>query len=101
MKAAALMPGRALATAFVIWFVHFMLCWAVAEFWAEDAPATRLAWAFTAAALLAIAVHAARLRSLGRHGEDDPPTLRIARGANAIAAVAVLFTAVPTIVWRA
>ncbi len=101
MKAAALMPGRTLATAFVIWFVHFMLCWAASEFWAADAPATWLAWAFTAAALLAIGVHAAWLRRLGRHREVDQPTLRIARGANAIATVAVLFTALPTIVWRA
>lgn len=101
MKPSSLAPGRAIATALVIWFVHFMLCWAVAEFRAEDVPATRLAWAFTVAALLAIAVHGARLRRLGRHGDDDLPTLRIARGANAIAAVAVLFTALPTIVWRA
>lgn len=100
MTAVARVPVRRMAAALVVWFAHFMLCWAVAEFGPGGAPAAGLAGLFTVLALFAIGVQAWRLRGLEPRREDDLTALRIARGASAIAAVAVVFTALPALVWR-
>ena len=42
--------GAPILAAFAIWFVHFVLCWAVAEVWPQGRLANRLAWGFTVAA---------------------------------------------------
>lgn len=94
---------RMIITAFTIWFVHFVACWAAVEIWPEGPMANRLAWAFTALALLAMGVHFVRLGRGGPgaalHAEVTGFSRRFARGAIAIATVAVLFTALPSIVF--
>jgi hypothetical protein len=93
--------GRPAMTAFLIWFAHFVLCWAAVEIWPTEARANHLAWVFTALALLAMAVHGVRIeRTLGRTtGRDELAAFnrRFAHGAIAIATVAVLFTALPSL----
>ena len=87
-------------TAFVIWFAHFMLCWTAVEIWPNEPRANHLAWVFTALALLTMAVHFVRIeRAIRRTTERDELAdfnRRFARGAIAIATVAVLFTALPS-----
>jgi uncharacterized membrane protein YidH (DUF202 family) len=64
-----------------------------------NAHANALAWAFTAIALLAVGVHAVRLKA--QHADGDLPgwSYRLARGAVAIATAAVVFTALPSLVF--
>lgn len=88
-------------TAFVIWFVHFLLCWAAVEVWPAQARANHLAWVFTAIALMAMAVHHVRLQRRSARGELTDFNRRFGRGAVAIATLAVAFTALPSIVFRA
>jgi uncharacterized membrane protein YidH (DUF202 family) len=85
-------------TAFVIWFAHFMLCWGAVEIWPSESRAHQLAWVFTAMALLAMGVHFVRTEREGGRGELAGFSRRFARGAIAIATVAVLFTALPSLV---
>jgi succinate dehydrogenase hydrophobic anchor subunit len=92
---------RPAMTAFVIWFAHFMLCWVAVEIWPSGSRANQLAWVFTAIALLAIGVHFARLLRQSVRSPLDQFSHRFARGAIAIATVAVLFTAIPSLVWLA
>jgi hypothetical protein len=84
--------------AFSIWFAHFMLCWAAVEIWPQAWPANALAWGFTAIALLALGVEWLRLNRRTGRGELPDPARRLARGAIAIATVAVSLTAFPSVV---
>lgn len=99
MKALKQSSGQPIVTAFAIWFVHFMMVWAVGEIWPHQWTANALAWAFTAIALLAVGVHHVRLKA--RHADGDLPgwNYRFARGAVAIATAAVVFTALPSVVF--
>lgn len=90
-----------LVAAFVIWFLHFLLCWAAAELlWPRQWLANGLAWAATVLALGALAWHWRRLggRAPGEEGLVGWAH-QIGRGATAIAGVSVLFSAVPSLVW--
>ena len=91
--------GQPIVTAFAIWFVHFMMLWAAGEIWPHQWTANTLAWAFTAIALLAVGVHYVRLKA--RHAAGDLPgwSYRLAQGAVAIATAAVVFTAMPSLVF--
>lgn len=91
--------GQPIVTAFAIWFVHFMMVWAAGEIWPHQWTANALAWAFTAIALLAVGVHYVRLKA--QHADGDLPgwSYRFARGAVAIATAAVVFTALPSVVF--
>jgi hypothetical protein len=88
-----------IVTAFAIWFVHFMLCWAAGEIWPHQWTANALAWGVTVIALLAMGVHFVRVKA--RHAEGPLPVwnYRFAQGAIAIATAAVLFSALPSIVF--
>ncbi|MBC7942228.1 MAG: hypothetical protein H7Z19_21160 [Chitinophagaceae bacterium] len=99
MKALNRSSWAPLVTAFGIWFVHFMVCWAGAEIWPHRWAANALAWAVTAIALLAVGVHFVHVRS--RHADGELPgwIYRFAQGAAAIATAAVLFSALPSIVF--
>ena len=100
MTSSALRPVRGLIlTAFSIWFVHFLLCWAAVEIWPGQPLANRLAWAFTVLALAAMGWHFSRVQRLSGQGGLVGFSRRFAQGAVAIATVALLFTAVPTLVF--
>jgi hypothetical protein len=90
---------RPVVTAFAIWFVHFMTLWAAGEIWPQQWAANAVAWACTAIALLAVGVH--HLRVKASHADGDLPgwSYRFARGAVAIATAAVVFTALPSLVF--
>lgn len=90
----------ALVAPFAVWFAHFLGCWAAAELWPRGAWANPLAWGFTLLALLALGVAARRLRREDAPGTEAAPARRIARGALALAVLAVLFTAWPSVVLR-
>lgn len=96
MKGPHRSSGRPIVTAFVIWFVHFISIWAAGEVWPNQWTANALAWGFTAIALLAVGVHYLRLKA--RHADGGLPgwSYRFARGAIAIAAAAVVFSALPS-----
>jgi hypothetical protein len=98
MKAFGTPIKRPAMTAFVIWFAHFMLCWVAVEIWPSESRAHQLAWVFTAMALLAMGVHFVRTERWAGCGELAGFSRRFARGAIAIATVAVLFTALPSVV---
>jgi hypothetical protein len=99
MKALELSGWRPILTAFIIWFAHFMLCWAAVEIWPHQWRANQLAWGFTAIALLAMGEHSMRLNASTPQGELSGWTHRFAQGAIAIATVAVLFSALPSVVF--
>ncbi|WP_418315686.1 hypothetical protein [Piscinibacter sakaiensis] len=86
-------------TPFVIWFVHFMASWSAVEIWPHQWQANLLAWGFTALALLALAVHWRQLARSVPDGELARWTHRFGQGAVAIAAVAVVFSALPSLVF--
>ena len=98
MKGLKPSSGRPIVTAFVIWFVHFMAIWAAGEIWPHQWTANALAWAVTAVALLAVGVHYFRLKSQHVDGGLPAWSYRFARGAIAIATVAVVFSALPSFV---
>lgn len=101
VTSSALRPVRGLIlTAFSIWFVHFLLCWAAVEIWPGQPLANRLAWAFTVLALAAMGWHFSRVQRLSGQGGLVGFSRRFAQGAVAIATVAVLFTAVPALVFQ-
>lgn len=100
MNRPALAPVRSLMlTAFSIWFVHFLLCWAAVEIWPGEPLANRLAWGFTVLALAAMGWHFSRVQRLSGQGGLVGFGRRFAQGAVAIATVALLFTAVPALVF--
>ena len=76
-----------------------MACWTASEVWQRQWPANGVAWAATALALLAVAMHSALVKS--QHAAGDLPGwhYRFAQGAIAIATVAVLFSALPSVVF--
>lgn len=87
-------------TAFTIWFLHFMLCWAASELvWPHRWPANALAWVATAAALPALGLHALRLRARHAAGQLPGWDYRFALGAVALATAAVLFSVLPSVVF--
>lgn len=88
-----------LVTAFAIWSVHFLVCWAASEIWPRQWPANVLAWGATAIALLVVGMHIVWVNAQHAKGELQGWEHRFARGAAAIAAVAVLFSALPSIVF--
>ena len=91
--------GRPIVTAFAIWFVHFMVCWAGGEIWPHQWAANALAWAVTAIALLAVGVHFVHLAAQHADGRLPGWSYRFAQGAVAIATVAVVFTALPSVIF--
>lgn len=92
-------PGRQVfVTAFVIWFVHFMASWTASEIWPHQWTANAVAWASTAIALLAVGVHFFQVKAQHAVGKLADWNYHFARGAVAIATVAVLFSALPSFV---
>jgi len=90
--------GRPIVTAFVIWFVHFMVICAAGEIWPHQWTANALAWGVTAIALLAVGVHYVRLKAQHADGSLPGWSYRFARGAIAIATAAVVFSVLPSFV---
>lgn len=86
-----------IVTAFVIWFAHFMVIWAASEIWAHQWMANAVAWAATAIALLALGVHWLRVKARHAAGELSDWNYQFAVGAVAIATVAVVFSALPSL----
>jgi hypothetical protein len=97
MSTARLASTRPIVAAFTIWFAHFMACWVAVEIWPGQWLAHVLAWGFTAVALLALGLYALRLKRSAPQGELTGWTRRFGQGAAAIAALAVVFTAIPSI----
>lgn len=91
--------GRPIVTALVIWFVHFMVLWAAGEIWPHQWTANVLAWGVTAIALLAVGVHYGRLKAQHADGGLSGWSYRFARGASAMATAAVVFSALPSLVF--
>lgn len=97
---AARPPGFApMVTAFTIWGVHFLVCWAAVEVWPDRWAANVVAWVATAIALAAIGLHVVRLRARQASGALPGTSARIAHGAIVLATVAILFSALPSIVF--
>lgn len=88
---------RPILTAFTIWFAHFMLSWSAVEVWPGRPIAHWLAWLFTGVALVALGLHWRRIEAATPTGELTGWTRRFARAAVAIATVAVLFVALPSL----
>lgn len=92
-------PWPPLLTALTIWFAHFMVCWAASELvWPQQRMANVVAWIATAMALLALGMHALRLRGLRAAGALTGLHYRCSQGAAALATVAVGFSALPALV---
>lgn len=91
-------PWPALLAALTIWFAHFMVCWAASEMvWPHQRMANIVAWSATVIALLALGVHALRLRGLRVAGALMGLHYRCSQGAAALATVAVVFSSLPAI----
>ncbi|KQP23308.1 hypothetical protein ASF43_05425 [Pseudorhodoferax sp. Leaf267] len=83
-----------------IWFFHFLACWAVSEFSPHRWWNHVSAWGFTVVALAAVGVVHWRLEHADATGELARWKLRFARGATALALIAILFTAWPSVALR-
>nr|WP_145552813.1 hypothetical protein [Variovorax boronicumulans] len=83
-----------------IWFVHFIACWAVSEFWPHRWWNHVMAWVFTVLALAAVGALHWRLEREDAHGDLARWKRQFARGASALAAVAIVFTVWPAVVLR-
>ena len=94
----ALSNWRPIITAFTIWFLHFMACWAAVEIWPHRWLANATAWVATALALLALGMHFVQIRAARASGALGSWHCRFAQGATALAAAAVLFGALPSVV---
>ena len=90
---------RPIVTAFVIWFVHFMVSWGASEIWPLQWTANAVTWGATAIALLAVGVHYLRLTAQYADGGLPDWSYHFARRAIAIATVAVMFSALPSFVF--
>lgn len=99
MNGASPAGWRPLIGAFVIWFLHFMGCWVAVEVWPRQWAANALAWGLTALALGALLVEGWGLRAGAVRRGLAGWNRRIGRGAVAIAAVAVVFGALPSLVF--
>lgn len=87
-------------TSLSIWFVHFIACWAVSEFSPDRWWNHAMAWSFTVVALAAVGLLHWRLERADAGGDLARWKQRFARGATALALVAILFTAWPSFVLR-
>lgn len=99
MKALGRSGVRPMITAFAIWFAHFLLVWAAAEIWPQQWTANAWAWALTALALLGLGVHHLRCSAQHTAGRLSGWGYRLARGSTALATVAVVFSAWPSLVF--
>lgn len=90
---------RPILTALIIWFAHFMVIWAAGEIWPHQWTANAVAWGVTAIALLAVAVHHVRLKARHAEGRLSGWSYRLAQGCTGIAAAAVVFSAVPSVIF--
>ena len=99
MKAMEQPSWRPILTAFVIWFLHFMVSWGASEIWPLQWTANAVAWGATAIALLAVGVHYVRLKAQHANGDLPDWSYRFALGAIALATAAVVFSAVPSFVF--
>lgn len=97
MKAGKPVAWLPIVGAFAIWFVHFMVSWAASEIWAHERTANGVAWAATALALLAMAAHALYIRARRAAGALAEWHCHLALGAVALATVAMLFSALPSL----
>lgn len=88
-----------MVAAFAIWFAHFMVVWAASEIWPHQWTANAVAWVATAIALLGVAVHGVRVKSRHAAGDLSDWNRHFALGAVAIATVAVVFSALPSLVF--
>lgn len=93
---AAWMP---LVGSLVVWFAHFMVCWTAAEVWPHRWPANLLAWVATVLALLVLAGYWRHLRRGRRVDALSRWVHGLGLGATALAAVAVVFSALPSLVF--
>ena len=95
MKPTGASSWRPIVTALSIWFAHFMACWAASELVWPGQPAAHVAAA--GATLVAWAALGLHLRGLPERGAGAEIRWknRLARRATALAAVAVLFNALP------
>lgn len=84
-------------TSLSIWFVHFIACWAVSEFSTHRWWNHVMAWVFTIVALAAVGALHWRLERTDAIGDLACWKRRFARGATALAVVAVIFTAWPSV----
>lgn len=91
---------RPVLSSLSIWFVHFLGCWAVSEFSPDRWWNHVMAWVFTILALAAMGALHWRLARTGARGDLARWKQRFAHGATAIAVVAILFTAWPSVVLR-
>lgn len=98
MKATRLSGWRPILTAFTIWFVHFMACWAAVEIWPHRWLANATAWGATALALFALGMHFVQISAAHARGALGGWHCRFAQSATALAAAAVLFGALPSVV---
>ena len=99
MKALQPLRWSPIVTAFVIWFVHFMVIWAASEIWPHQWTANAVAWGATAIALLAVGAYLVRVRAQHAGGGLSDWNYSFALGAVAIASVAVVFSALPSFVF--
>ncbi|WP_382322510.1 hypothetical protein ACFJI0_23310 [Hydrogenophaga sp. UC242_53] len=76
-----------------------MVIWAASEIWPHQWTANAVAWGATAIALLAVGVHDVRLKARHTDGRLPGWSYRIARGSTAIATAAVVFSALPSLVF--
>jgi hypothetical protein len=90
---------RHIITAFVIWFLHFMVSWVASEIWPQQWSANAVAWGATALALLAVGMYSVQLKGQHSVGKLSGWSYRFAWGAIAIATVAVVFGALPSFVF--
>ena len=97
MKATKSLHWRPMLTAFVIWFAHFMVIWAASEIWPDQWLANAVAWGATVVALLAMGVHWVRVKARYEAGALSDWNHHFALGAVAIATVAVVFSALPSL----
>ncbi len=99
MKGVARPGVGPIVTAFAIWFAHFLGVWAAAEIWPQQWTANAWAWAITALALLGLGVHHLRCADQHAAGRLSGWSYRFARGSTALATVAVVFSAWPSLVY--
>ena len=99
MKAIDQQSWRPIVTAFMIWFLHFMVSWGASEIWPHQWTANAVAWGATALALLAVGVHCVLLKA--QHADGGLPGwgYRFAQGAIAIATAAIVFGALPSFIF--
>ena len=97
MKATDPSSWRPIVTALSIWFAHFLVCWAASELvWPGQRAAHVVAAGATVIAWAALVLHLRGLHKQGA-GAEIRWKNRLARRATALAALAVLFNALPAV----